>query len=304
MRRFGVGTNAARNGILVMLSGMLMFTLNDTMGKWLVGIFPIGQVILLRSIAALIVLAPFVWKIGVRPLFDLDRPLLQISRVVLSTAEVSAFYFAVAYMPLADVMTYWLASPIYVAALSPFVLGERVGWRRWTAIAIGFVGVMVALEPSKAVFSAPALISIFGSMAFAFMMITARSLRGTPDTVLVFWQTLGAGVAGLATIPFAWVPPAASDVALLALLGVVSMTAHVLVNRAFKLADAAIVAPLQYTQLFWAIIFGYIFFHDLPSATMMAGAALIVASGLFIFFRENKLKKGAVAADRLESELP
>ncbi|MDO6963367.1 DMT family transporter [Rhizobium alvei] len=287
-----------------MLSGMLMFTLNDTMGKWLVGIFPIGQVILLRSIAALIVLAPFVWKIGVRPLISVDRPLLQISRVVLSTAEVSAFYFAVAYMPLADVMTYWLASPIYVAALSPFLLGERVGWRRWTAIAIGFVGVMVALEPSKAVFSAPALISIFGSMAFAFMMITARSLRGTPDTVLVFWQTLGAGVAGLATIPFAWVPPAASDVALLALLGVVSMTAHVLVNRAFKLADAAIVAPLQYTQLFWAIIFGYIFFHDLPSATMMAGAALIVASGLFIFFRENKLKKGAVAADRLESELP
>jgi drug/metabolite transporter (DMT)-like permease len=282
---------AARSGVLIMLLGMLMFSLNDVMGKWLVATYSVGQVVLIRSLAAALLLAPFLWLNAPKKLFALERPGLQFARVVASTAEVVSFYFAVVYLPLADVMTYWLAAPIYVAAVSPLVLREPVGWRRWSAIGIGFVGVVIALEPSSQAFTLPALMSIFGSMCFAFMMISGRSLRGTPDATLAFWQIVGAAAAGLVWAPFDWTPLKPVDTALLGLLGVVAMLAHVLVNRALKLADAATVAPLQYTLLFWAIVFGWLIFGDTPRLSMVLGAGLIVASGLFIFFREQQLKR-------------
>lgn len=292
-----ISSSAALRGVSVagpalMLLGMLMFALNDTMGKWLVASYGLGQVVLLRSLAALIILVPMVWMAGLPALTKAERPWMQLARVVCSTAEVFCFYYAVMYLPLADVMTYWLAAPIYVAALSPLLLGDHVGWRRWTAIAIGFVGVIITLEPSAAMFTAPAVISIIGSAAFAFMMISGRFLRGTPDTTLVFFQVMGAGLAGLAFAPFDWSPiQSGFDLGLLGLLGIVAMAAHMLVNRALKISDAATVAPLQYTLLLWAVIFGWMFFGDVPRLTMLIGAALIVASGLFIFIREQMLKK-------------
>lgn len=292
-----ISSSAALRGVSVagpalMLIGMLMFALNDTMGKWLVASYGLGQVVLLRSLAALVILVPMVWMAGLPALTKAERPWMQLARVICSTAEVFCFYYAVMYLPLADVMTYWLAAPIYVAALSPLLLGDHVGWRRWTAIAIGFVGVIITLEPSAAMFTAPAVISIIGSAAFAFMMISGRFLRGTPDTTLVFFQVMGAGLAGLAFAPFDWSPiQSGFDLGLLGLLGIVAMAAHMLVNRALKISDAATVAPLQYTLLLWAVIFGFLFFGDVPRLTMLIGAALIVASGLFIFIREQMLKQ-------------
>ncbi len=282
----------ARLGVVLMLVGMLAFALNDAMGKWLVASYSVGQVVLIRSIVAVLVLAPFLWQRGFsQQVLKVERPWLQFARVVFSTAEVFAFYYAVAFLPLADVMTYWLAAPIYVAAVSPFLLGEKVGWRRWTAIAIGFSGVVVALEPSSQALTPPAIVAILGSMAFAFMLVSGRTLRNTPDTTLVFWQIIGAGIAGLASLPYHWQTPELSDLPLIGLLGVVAMAAHMLVNRALKLADAATVAPLQYTMLFWAIVFGALFFGDVPRPMMLVGSVLIVFSGLFIFFREQQLKR-------------
>ena len=278
-------------GIAMMLLGILLFSLNDVLGKWLVATYSVGQVLMIRSAAALVVLMPFLWQVGWRPLVQVERSGMQALRVLLSSVEVYAFYFAVSYLPLADVMTFWLAAPIYVAALSPFMLGEKVGWRRWTAIFIGFCGVIVALEPSAATLTAPALISIFGSFCFAFMMLSGRALRGTPDITLVFWQTIGAGLLGLATAPFGWVTPSGFDFSLLAFLGVVALLAHVCVNRSLKLADAATVTPFQYTLLVWAVVFGWLVFGDIPRAAMLTGAAIIVAAGLFIFFRERRLAK-------------
>ncbi len=282
---------SAMTGPLIMLLGMLMFALNDAMGKWLVASYGLGQVILIRSLAALVILAPFLWKAGLRSVTSAENPWMQFARVALSTMEVFCFYYAVMYLPLADVMTYWLAAPIYVAAASPLLLGEKVGWRRWCAIAAGFVGVIITLEPSAAMFTLPALISIVGSGAFAFMLLSGRSLRNTPDKTLVFFQVGGAALAGLAFAPFDWAPISSGiDLALLGLLGIVAMAAHMLVNRALKISDAATVAPLQYTLLLWAVVFGWMFFGDVPRLSMMLGAGLIVASGLFIFFRERQLK--------------
>lgn len=278
-------------GVALMLLGMFLFSANDVLGKWLVSTYSVGQVLLIRSVAALVVLAPFLWRAGLVSLVRVERPGLQAVRMALSTAEVVFFYSAVRHMPLADAMTYWLAAPIYVAALSPLLLGERVGWRRWSAIAAGFVGVVVALEPSSATLSMPAVYALAGSLAFALMMVTGRSLRGTPDAALVSWQIVGALVFGAVVAPAAWVPPTAPDFLLLALLGVVAMGAHVCVNRSLKLAPAATVAPFQYTLLLWAIVFGWAVFGDVPRPTMMTGGAIIVAAGLYIFFREQKLRR-------------
>ncbi|MDQ0318110.1 drug/metabolite transporter (DMT)-like permease [Pararhizobium capsulatum DSM 1112] len=286
--------SAARNGAIVMLLSMLMFSLNDVMGKWLVGTYSVNQLMTIRSLAALVILAPFIVKRGWRSFLIVDRPGLHALRSLLFAAEASAFYFAVAYMPLADTMTYWLAAPIYVAAASPFVLGEKVGWRRWTAILVGFLGVLIALEPSRNSFSLPAVIALFGSAAFAGAILLGRTLRETPDMTLVFWQVVGAlifSLAGLAIRPAGWTTPDFEATILLGLLGIVAMMAHILVTRALKLADAATVVPLQYTLLFWAVIFGWLFFGDTPRITVLIGSALIVASGLFIFFREQQLKK-------------
>jgi drug/metabolite transporter (DMT)-like permease len=291
---FAHTSNAARTGVLFMLLGMLMFSLNDTMGKWLVSTYSVSQLMTIRSLAALVVLIPFFVKRGWRSLLIVDRPWLQGLRSLLFAFDASAFYFAVAYMPLADAMTYWLAAPIYVAAASPLLLGEKVGWRRWTAIIVGFVGVLIALEPSAESFSLPALIALAGSTAYAFALLLGRTLRATPDTTLIFWQLSGAlifSLAGVGVNPAGWAPMDLQALACLSLLGIVAMLAHLLVTRSLKLADAATVVPLQYTLLFWAVIFGWIFFGDTPRWTVILGSALIVASGLFIFFREQQLKR-------------
>lgn len=287
-------TGSARLGVLLMLLGMVMFSLNDVLGKWLVSTYSVGQLMLIRSLAAMVVLAPFFWRVGWRRLIEVEQPKLHLLRSALFAFEASAFYFAVAYMPLADTMTYWLAAPIYVAALSPLMLGEHVGWRRWSAILVGFAGVIIALSPSRESFTLPALIALAGSLAFGLAMVFSRSLRATPDTTLVFWQVTGAALfAGVWCLsdPGGWAPVSAVDFGLLSLLGIVAMAAHMLVNRSLKLGDAATVVPLQYTLLIWAVLFGWLFFGDAPRPAMLIGAGFIVASGLFIFFRELQLKR-------------
>jgi drug/metabolite transporter (DMT)-like permease len=282
-------------GIGMMLGGMFLFSLNDAIGKWLVATYSVGQVLLIRSLFALVVLAVLLRASGFAPVLRVDRPAVQAVRVAFSTAEVFCFYTAVTYLPLADVMTYWLAAPIYVAAMSPFLLGERVGPLRWAAIALGFLGVLIALAPSGAVAPVATVAAVLGSLSFALMIVTGRSLRGTPDTTLVFWQTAGALAAGLVLAPAAWVPPTPVDFALLGLLGVVAMGAHICVNRALKLADAATVAPMQYTLLPFAIVLGWLFFRDVPGPAMLAGAAIIIGSGLVIFYRERAAARRGAA---------
>lgn len=275
----------ARVGIGLMLAGMLMFSLNDVMGKWLMGSYSVAQLMAVRSLSALVVLVPFLLRDGVSRVWRVDRPALQALRAGLLAVEGIGFYAAVAYLPLADVVTYWLAAPIYVAGLAPLVLGEKVSAAVWAAIALGFVGVVLALEPSRDSLTPEAGIALLGSLAFSGAMLLGRKLRGTPDTVMVGWQIVGALIASGVILAFntaAWQPTPPRDLAALCLLGVVAMGAHMLVNRSFKHAEAAVVMPYQYSLLIWAIVFGAVFFADMPRPAMLLGAALIVVSGLFI----------------------
>ncbi len=239
------------------------------------------------------------------PLAIPPRPGLHTIRIVLSTLEVACFYAAVTYLPLADVMTYYLAAPIYVAAFAVFLLGEKLDWPRILAIAVGFVGVLVALRPSPATLTLPALIALAGSLFYALLMITTRQLRETPDGTLVLGQIAGALVFGAVTAPFAWVQPSALELAALFLLGIVSMAGHACVNRSLKLAPASIVAPYQYTLIIWAIVLGYLAFGDIVQFWTLVGAGIICAAGLVLLFLERSAaRRGRVAQDIEKPILP
>ena len=283
---------AALAGIGLMTAGIFLFAVNDALGKWLVATYSVGQVLLVRSIAALFLLTPFIWR-DRTSFTQAPRWGMQMLRAVLATAEVGCFYWAVTYLPLADVMAYYLAGPIFVTAIAGAFLGEPIGWRRWTAVAVGFLGVIVCLRPGSAALSWPALIALAGSFTFSLSMISTRTLRGTSDTVLVTSQTVAALVLGAVMSPFAWVVPSPRDLVLLALLGMVAMVAHVCVNRSLKLAPASTVVPYQYTTIVWAVLFGYLVFGDVPDVFMLTGAAIIIGAGLFIFLRERRLARRA-----------
>src|SRR5690606_38152723 len=224
-----------------------MFALNDAMGKWLVASFSVGQVVLIRSIGAFIVLGPMIARKGAGNLVRIERRDLQFLRVVATTLDTALFYAAVVYLPLADVMSFYMAGPIYVAALSHFLLGEKVGWRRWTAILLGFCGVLIMLKPSSEAFSLSSTFALVGSFGFAIAIILSRRLRGTSDTSLVTWQTIGSLLVGGALTLGGWQTPSAFDLGAMLLLGIVSCVAFLLVTRALKLAPASTLAPLHYT---------------------------------------------------------
>lgn len=274
-------------GIGLMLAGVFLFSVNDALGKWLLATYGVAQMLFIRSIAAMLVLSPFVIRDGAKPFLAAPRPGLQVLRVLLSTAEVAMFFIAVSYLPLADTIAFYLAGPVYVTAMSALFLGEKVGWRRWTAVLCGFAGVVIALQPSPATLTLPALIALAGSFCFAVLMIVTRHLRGTADIVLASSQIGTTFVFAALFAPLGWIAPTLTDYALMSLLGVIAVIALICVNRSLKLAPASVVVPYQYTLIFWAMVLGYLVFGDIPTLPVLVGSAIIVAAGLFIFWREQ-----------------
>ena len=275
-------------GIGLMLLSIFMFSFGDALGKFMVATYSVGQLLWLRACAALIVLLPMIWRHRA-DFMRLERPWLQLLRVTLSTLEVAAFFLAAVYLPLADVITYYLACPIFVTALSALVLRERVGWRRWSAVLIGFCGVLIALRPSAQTVSLPALIALGGSLSFAVLMLITRSLRATPDIVLASSQFAGTFLFGAALSPFGWVTPGPGSLVLFAAAGCISVSALLCVNRSLKLAPASVVVPYQYSMIVWAVMFGIVVFGDVPSMATIVGATIIIGAGFYIFLRERQL---------------
>jgi drug/metabolite transporter (DMT)-like permease len=287
---------AALAGIGYMLVAVFLFALNSAAGKWLVAKYPVGEFMLIRSTLTLLVLSPFIWHAGRAAFANTPKPGLQVVRVVLSSLEVAMFFWAVSYLPLADTTTFYLAGPIYVTALSVLLLREHVGWRRWTAVLIGFCGVVIALRPSASSFTLPALIALSGSVIYALLMITTRALRETNDTMLMTTYFVGAVAFGAVTAPFGWVTPDAPDLVFLAGSAVATVMAQFSVIRSLKLASASVVVPYQYTLILWSVLFGWSIFGELPDAYTIVGATIIVAAGLYIFWREQVAARKPPAA--------
>jgi drug/metabolite transporter (DMT)-like permease len=283
-------------GIALMLAAMFCFAFGDAFGKLVVATYSVGQLLLLRACAGLAVMAPLIWQQRAA-LVTLERPWLQLARIAVATLEVAAFFLATRYLPLADVTTYYLASSLFVTIGASLFLGEEVDRPRLIAVAIGFLGVLIALQPSSQSFSWPALIAIAASALFAALMLITRSLRNTPDMVLAAQQFIGTAALGAVLAPAGWITPAPIDWLWFAMAGIVSAAGLLCVNRSLRLAPASVVVPYQYSMIIWAAAFGYLFFGDIPTLATLLGVLIIIGAGLFIFFREQRGRQRSRAAE-------
>jgi len=284
-------SSSDHSGIYFMLLGMFLFTVNDAIGKWLVMDFSVGQLLAIRSWAALVILFPLLAKKGeLVKLFQFENPKLHCIRLFFVVMEASCFFWAVRYLPLADTFMIYLAAPIFVTALSPFMLGEKVGIFRWMAVLTGFGGVVLIFPPSEAALSLPAFVAVAGSLGLAFVLILTRKLREADPVRLITLQTLAMAVAASFTLPVVWIAPNGFEFMLFCLLGLVATTAHFLINHAVRTSPAIVVAPFQYSAIIWAMILGYFFWNDIPTSNSLIGAGIVVSSGLFILYREAKQK--------------
>lgn len=284
-----------RHGILMMLVGISLFTVNDALGKWLVAEHAVGVLLAVRSLFAAAVLLPLILRRGWRRVFAVRRLPLHLLRVAAACTEIACFYWAVRSLPLADVMTIYMAAPLIVTALSVPLLGEHVGWRRWVAVVVGFAGVVLVLNPAGDIDPWPSLVAVFGTVAYALSMIGTRFLRADGNLTLVSFSTAGTGLIGTATLPVVWTTPGPLEFLLLGLLGLVALAGHVAVNRSLQLSPPVVVAPFQYISIVFAVIIDAVFWNHMPTLAVGLGAALIIASGLFVFHREQVVKAGAAA---------
>jgi S-adenosylmethionine uptake transporter len=274
-------------GIALYLIAIFFFALNDGLGKWLVADYGVGQLLALRTVGSAFVLGPMIWRIGAS-LMDTSHLGLQVLRIPCMALDTFCFYYATRTMPLADVMTFYMASPLIITALSVPLLREKVEPFRWIAVAIGFVGVVIALQPSSAMLSSASPLAFLGAVAFALGQTVTRRLRGVHWLQLVVWQFAGAGLIGAATLPWIWVTPGRLDLGLLFLLGIVAMLCFVCLTRALAMTPTAVLAPFQYTMLLWATIIGWIVWRDAPSLPILTGSAIIIGSGLFVLYRDRE----------------
>lgn len=279
--------SAALAGILFMLASVAIFALANAFSKAMVATYPPAQVFFVRGFGALAVLLPFLARDGFAAARNVPRPGLQALRMSFSVADGMLFFTAIKYIPLADATTCYLAAPIFVTAFSAIVLREHVGWRRWSAVIVGFVGVIIALRPSGTTLAWPALIALAGCLCQSGLMIVTRFVRGTPDTFLATVQVAGSFVFGGVLSAFHFVPPPLLITVLLLLSGIVNVAGVLCLNRSLLLAPASVVAPFQYTMIVWAIVLGFLVFGDVPSLNTMIGAVIVAAAGMYIFLRER-----------------
>lgn len=290
-------------GVVLMATGYFVFALNDALGKYLVATFGVAQLMAIRSLGSFLVLGPMLIRKGENPFRKVERPALQLARVAFVTMDTGLFYAACVWMPLADVMTFYMAGPIYTLLAARLLLGERIDWKRWSAIGAGFAGVVIALNPSAATLSGPALIALVGSVCYSLALVLNRMLSSTSGTALGTFQTIGALVSAGALALLDWQPLTGAGVFWMMVLGLVAISAHLMIIQAIKLAPVSVLAPFQYTLLLWGIVMGWAMFGDVPGWNVIVGATIIVAAGLFIFYRERRVKP-EVATGELTANTP
>lgn len=284
-----------RNGIVLMLAGMSLFCFNDALGKWLVSAYPVPLLLAVRSLAAGTVLAPMVRRQGIRRTFTVTRWRLHLLRMVLITGDIGLFYWASRDLPLAVMMTIYMASPLIVTVLSAPLLGEKVDWRCLVAAVVGFVGVILVLNPAGDFKLWPSVIAVSGMLVYSLGLLSTRNLRADGNLTLLSIQTVGTGAIGALLLTNTGTPmPTLWDVGLLCLTGLAGLGGHSLMNRSLGLAPAGLVVPFQYVSILWAMALDFIVWHTAPDLRGMSGAVLIIGGGLFIFFREPKAESNPV----------
>lgn len=267
-------------------SGVVM-SVNDGFLKWTAATLPTGEIMAGRGVVSLIfILAVVAWGRQWSALREVN-PWGQAGR---ATMIVLATFFLVAafrVMPLADAIALAFLSPILTAALAPILLRERVGWRRWIAVGIGFGGAVIMLRPGGG-FLWVALLPIGVAVCDTFRDVITRRLSSQDSSLaIVFYTTLAVTVVGFATLPFDYVTPRPVDYLYLGVIGILLVAANFLMIEAFRHAEATVVSPFRYMILLWSMAVGFIVFGDVPGAWTIIGAVVIAGSGLFIWYRER-----------------
>ena len=264
---------------------------------------PLGEIVLFRAAFAIVpVLLIDAWRRELADVMRTNRPFGHLGRGTISMCGMFLNFAALARLPLVDATAISFAAPLITVAFAAWFLGERVRIYRWSAVAVGFAGIIVMLWPylNFAQYAAggsattAATIGVICGLLAAFTnagsVIQTRRLTDTETTSsIVFYFSLYCALAGLATLPFGWIWPNGMQLAVLIGAGVIGGLAHIVLTTSYRYAPASLVAPLDYTTMIWAFVFGYFLFEELPTIYVFVGGAIVAASGIFVVWRERQL---------------
>ena len=279
-------------GILLMMASMVAFTSLDTAAKHVTQELPPAVAVFGRYAVAFLISLAVVFRAGGPQLLATRHPWLQAFRGVLLMVSTILNFIAMMHLQLAQTAAIFFTIPLWVCALSVPLLGEHVGWRRWLAVFVGFLGVLVIMRPGSDSFHWAMLLSIASSFCGAVYNIATRKVGGRDraETSLFYVGFVGA-LAAATPLPFLWQTPEGAQWLFIIFMGLAGAVGHLMLIQAHRLAPASALAPFLYTQIVWMIIAGYIFFGDVPDIWTLVGAAIVVGSGLVLFAREAALGK-------------
>lgn len=284
-------------GIAWFQLAILCFGVMDAAIKYLTADFGTWQIMFFRGFFSLIPIAVLIRQSGGLATLHTRQPFSHVGRALVGIAAAFCFFYAYAIMPLADVYAIGFAGPLFMTALSVPVLGEKVGWRRWIAVLVGFAGVMVMLRPGEGLLTLTALIPLGAAAFYALTMLYIRVLARTESNAAItfyFVVTMSA-VAGIAMIPD-WRMPVGWQWGLLVMVGVIGGVAQIAFTQAFRLTSPSLLAPFEYTAMIWAVLFGYLLFGDVPDRAIWIGSAIVITAGLYIIHRETVLHRQSILA--------
>ncbi len=283
-------------GIALMCGAVASFACLDCMAKYLGTHMDVLQVVGVRYASAFIIALTFSNPLNQPGMLRTGRPVLQLGRSVLMLGSTVFNFMAFRYLQLDEALAILFSTPFLIAILAGPVLGEWVGWRRWTAIMVGFVGVLVVVRPGVGGLQWAALLSVASAFCYAGYSITTRMLSTTDSTqTTLFYANLLGFVVMVPVLPFVWTPPPSwLDWVLMVGMGAFGAGGHFLLILAHRNAPASVLSPFMYTQIIGAITLGYLVFGNVPSHWTLAGAGIVIASGLYLLNRERKVR-GTVA---------
>ena len=282
--------NAPLRGVTCMLAGVFILTLGDVLTKWLTASYPPGQLICLRSLTALLLVLAWCAPRRRRSSLRIRNPGAHLVRGLFACAGSYMFVMGIGHMPLANAMSIGFAGPLLITACAGRMLGEQVGWRRWSAVLVGFCGVLVILSPGAEGFHWAAPVLLLGVCFGTARDVVTRRISATENSSSMLVTTNACMVGlGFASIVQGWNLPGLADSAMLMGSGLLTASGHYLQIEAFRQAEAGTVVPFKYTALLWATLLGWLVFGDVPTLATLMGAALVIASGLFILYRERQV---------------
>ena len=284
------------------LFSAMLFAAMSALVRQLGDVAPIGQLVFFRSACAIPpVLLIYAFRGELMSAVRTNRPFGQLGRGLLSVGGMFTNFSALTRLPLADATAISFASPLITVALAAVILKERVRAYRWTAVLVGFVGVIVMLIPhfdvshyaaagAASVATVGSIFAIVAAFCNAGTVIQTRRLAQSETTSsIVFYFSLVTALAGALTLPFAWHTPTGSELLALVSLGVLGGIAHIFLTESYRHAAASVVAPFDYSAMLWALLLGYFVFGELPSALVYVGAVIVTGAGLFVIWRERAL---------------